>query len=207
MGTSRSGSTMRGLLLYCLVGCYFAIVSTNSLSDYPYHVDLDPNYKLYWNFNDTHITFETVVKTAGYVAFGISGNGNMYPADVVIGWVKDGTPHFMDAHNVAKSPPLKDAQQDWHLISASETSGTTTLKFIRKLQTCDDDDMPILDGTTRVIFSYHPDDPVNEQSLPYHGYNRRGGKSLLLLDPPASESKLKPQPSSILTFDIVNNNF
>ena len=52
-------------------------------------------YKLFWKFNDTHITFEVHVKTTGYVGFGISDNGGMYPGDVVVGWVgTNGSVHF-----------------------------------------------------------------------------------------------------------------
>ena len=55
----------------------------------------DGKYKLFWKFNDTHITFETHVKATGYVGFGISDNGGMFPGDVVIGWVgKNGSVHF-----------------------------------------------------------------------------------------------------------------
>lgn len=52
------------------------------------------NYHVFWKFNKTHITFEVHVKTRGYVGFGISPNGKMYPSDVVVGWVKDGVPHL-----------------------------------------------------------------------------------------------------------------
>ena len=57
-------------------------------------LDKDGKYILFWNFNDTHVTFEVHVKTRGYVGFGISGNGDMFPGDVVVGWVKNGVTHF-----------------------------------------------------------------------------------------------------------------
>lgn len=41
----------------------------------------------------------------------------------------------------------------------------------------------------RLIYSYHPDDPVSETSLMYHGAERRGTKSISLLSsslPPPS---------------------
>jgi hypothetical protein len=60
--------------------------STNDVHEGPYTESL--------SFNATHITFELHVKTRGYVGFGISPNGKMYPSDVVIGWVKDGVTHF-----------------------------------------------------------------------------------------------------------------
>lgn len=62
-------------------------------------LDTNKDYKLYWKTNKTHITFETIVKTRGYIGFGISTNGKMFPADVIVGWVADdGTPHL----NVSK---------------------------------------------------------------------------------------------------------
>ena len=57
-------------------------------------LDPDGKYTVYWANNETHIAFDVHVQTKGYVAFGISTNGKMFPADVVIGWVKDGTPYF-----------------------------------------------------------------------------------------------------------------
>lgn len=54
------------------------------------HLDVDGRFHLYWKSNATHITFEAHVKTRGYVVFGLSPNGDMYPADIVTGWVKHG---------------------------------------------------------------------------------------------------------------------
>ena len=34
------------------------------------------------------------MQTWGWIGFGISPNGKMYPADVVVGWVRDGIAHF-----------------------------------------------------------------------------------------------------------------
>lgn len=63
---------------------------------YQFQSVLDPQgkYLLFWNVNQTHITFEIHVETTGYVGFGLSPNGNMFPADVIIGGVKDGVPYF-----------------------------------------------------------------------------------------------------------------
>ena len=57
-------------------------------------LDNEGKYKLFWNFNDTRITFEVHVETRCYVGFGISPNGKMISSDVVIGWVKNGVTHF-----------------------------------------------------------------------------------------------------------------
>lgn len=64
---------------------------------YGHQFQLDENghFLLFWKVSDGNITFETHVMTRGYIGFGISLNGNMYPSDVIVGWVKsDGTVHF-----------------------------------------------------------------------------------------------------------------
>ena len=64
--------------------------------NYPYSLQLDSegNVQLYWSYNDTHITFELHSRASGYIGFGISPNGKMYPADMVIGWVKENKVFF-----------------------------------------------------------------------------------------------------------------
>ena len=39
--------------------------------------------------------------------------------------------------------PEVDKSQDWFLIHAREENHKTILKFVRKLDTCDEDDLPI----------------------------------------------------------------
>ena len=85
------------LTALCFVAIEGADVSGIATSEhYNYSAVLDPkgNYFLFWNHNGTHVTFEVHVKTKGYVGFGLSLNGNMYPADVVVGWVKNGVTYF-----------------------------------------------------------------------------------------------------------------
>lgn len=170
--------------------------------DFQESLDADDKYVLFWNVNKTHIIFEVHVETKGYIGFGMSPNGKMYPADVVVGWVKDGVPHFKDRHTVSHSQPIVDASQDWHLLYAREDHCRTVLKMVRKLDTCDDKDFKITDDTVKIIYSYHPHDPLSEDSIPYHGAHR-GIRSLLLL------SKLSPPPleSDAITIDWRNENY
>ena len=65
-------------------------------SDLTHSLQLDEEgkYTLFWDFNTTHIAFEVQVQTLGWIGFGISPNGKMYPADVVIGWVREGVVQF-----------------------------------------------------------------------------------------------------------------
>lgn len=170
--------------LLCMASLGFALEGVVPTEHYDDSLTLDTegNYFMFWNHNITHVTFEVWVKTKGYVGFGLSPNGNMFPADVVVGWVKDGRVHFKDLHTTGHFAPLVDKSQDWILLHGEENDYGTVFKFVRKLDTCDPNDIQINDGTQRVIYSYHHDDPADEDSLMYHGGDRRGTKSVNLLN-------------------------
>ncbi|KAH9500342.1 DBH-like monooxygenase protein 1 [Bulinus truncatus] len=172
-----------------------------------YHEHLSDVYDLFWNFNKTHIMFKTYVKTNGYIGFGISPNGAMAHSDVVIGWVKDGKSYFADRHAEGHFKPAVDASQDWFLVNASEVGEYTTLVFLRKLDTCDPEDRPLTNDTLRVIFSYNPNDPADNDTILYHGHDNHGTKSIILLNPPTSEQGSLPLPSDVLTVDFLNENY
>ena len=50
---------------------------------------------------------------------------------------------MQDRHAKRNGYPSVDKSQDVHLISGSESDGITTIKFTRKHNTCDDEDMVI----------------------------------------------------------------
>ncbi|KAL3871758.1 hypothetical protein ACJMK2_039736 [Sinanodonta woodiana] len=196
------------LLFVTVTSGQIRITNTENFN-YSAQMDNNGNYLLFWKFNDTHITFEVHVKTYGYVGFGLSDNGNMYPADVVVGWVKNGIAHLKDYHTTMHAAPVVDKQQDWFLIRGEETDFGTVLEFVRKLDTCDKaEDKKIDDGTIRLIYSYHPSDPASE-SLMYHGPEHRGTKSLSLLSvsSAASLSRYSADHGNIQMYDFLNGNF
>ncbi|KAK3593666.1 hypothetical protein CHS0354_013562 [Potamilus streckersoni] len=58
-------------------------------------LDQGGNVVISWGFSSpVEIVFEIKAKAKGWVGFGISKTGLMRPADVVIGWVKDGLIFF-----------------------------------------------------------------------------------------------------------------
>ena len=59
--------------------------------------------------------------------------------------------------------------------------------------------------TTRLIYSYHDLDPVDEAHLLYHGpVNHRGGKSVSLLTPSHAPAALKHENVKIMDFRMRN---
>ncbi|KAL3870224.1 hypothetical protein ACJMK2_038301 [Sinanodonta woodiana] len=153
-------SVLSYLVFYTILVYVIAQMPT---ADFPYVRTLDKNGKfvLYWNFNDTHITFEVQVRTFGYVGLGISRDGSMYPADVVLGWVNNDLAYFGE-------------------------------------------------NTTRIIYSFHDQDPDTEKfQLLWHGKENRGSVNLHLTqisvlpyDPTSTQWS-----STAWTLDFINNNF
>ena len=67
--------------------------------DFAYYsfIDSDDEYALYWNlFNESHLEIGLEVRTSGWIGFGLSANGQMPNADIVIGWIDpdDGEVHL-----------------------------------------------------------------------------------------------------------------
>jgi len=168
-------------------------------------LDEDQKVKLYWNISTANreIFFTVEAQTTGWVGFGISsGQGKMAGADIVIGWVKDGKPYFKDRHADGHMTPQIDSQQNYELISLLESDGKTTMKFKRKFETCDPEDNAVQEGTTKLIYAFHPDDPSSEDNIPAHDFKSRGARSVLLLNTIDDIPKL---PDDTKTFNFTAN--
>ncbi|CAG7709951.1 unnamed protein product [Allacma fusca] len=81
----------------------------------------------------------------------------------------------MDYHAKGKQTPDVDASQDWTLLSASENSTHTTLKVTRVFNTCDDNDVPVSNDTTKFIWAIGATDDIVQ-------HRKRGAASVNILD-------------------------
>ena len=65
-------------------------------------------------------------------------------------------------------------------------------------------DMTLGSDTVRLVWSFHPEDPVSLHVLPYHGHQRRGVRSVYLQEMP--HEKIDPEKKSsqgqVLTWDL-----
>jgi hypothetical protein len=104
--------------------------------------------------------------------------------DIAIGWVDSTGKGFLkDTHvDSSKTKPLLDKQQDLTLIDSKELNGYTILKFKRKLNTCDKDDMEIKIETNYMIFAWNDEDPLtgNDDWKKHVGSNKRSKVDYLL---------------------------
>ncbi|XP_019849476.1 PREDICTED: DBH-like monooxygenase protein 1 homolog [Amphimedon queenslandica] len=157
----------------------------NLEEEYTFHRELDPSgrFVLYWRFNlsTETIHFAVDVETEGWVGFGISPTGRMPGSDVVMGWIDDrtGEPHFNDRYAATRGLPSIDAEQNWFLTHSRQTNGHTILEFYRNFSSCDEHDLDIASGTTRVLWSWHQNDPNNNRDFQRHSV--MGSTSLSLL--------------------------
>jgi len=144
---------------------------------------INENYHLHWTYDDEIIYVEMSANTLGWVGFGISPNGGMKGADMVIGWVDStGEVFVLDTHGEGNFAPIVDDHSDVIKVSGSEKDGWTFVTFKRKLFTCDSQDIPITENTLKVVWAYGTEDPVDKKitNALYHGPSRRGSKSLII---------------------------
>ena len=146
---------------YIVAICIFLIQSSLSFStdwsdefDYETYLDEDNLFKLYWtNLDDDMIEFGIEASATGWIALGISPNGQMPASDIAIGWIDDdGNAYLQDRYTEGRTTPLYDAQQNLTLIEGEEADGMTRLRFIRPKYTCDDQDLSLSQGTSRYTF-------------------------------------------------------
>ncbi|ODM96226.1 DBH-like monooxygenase protein 1 [Orchesella cincta] len=155
------------------------------MDDNPYRrseiLDSKGKYRLDWltDWNTKRVTFNVTVQTKGYVGFGLSNNGKMTGADIVIGGVKpNGKTYFSDRHAIANQLPVLDSTQDWNLNWAWESETHTFLSFSRAFDTCDPEDYALTEDTVTLIWSYGEKDT----DIGYH-YRNRGIFKVYLLEP------------------------
>ena len=70
-------------------------------------------YAFNWNYTDRAIIGELKVQTNGWILFGLTDNGEMNGADVIVAWINeqddDGHIHFTDRH-IIKTDVLIDSR-------------------------------------------------------------------------------------------------
>uniref|UniRef100_A0A6A7G1R7 MOXD1 homolog 2-like n=2 Tax=Hirondellea gigas TaxID=1518452 RepID=A0A6A7G1R7_9CRUS len=198
---SCSSPSLNSILMCSLVWSCFLTPSTEASSfppskfssdsygiwDRSLTLDDDGRFIVEWTASDTDVQFRLTAQTRGYIGFGLSSHSRMHGADIVVGWVHSGKAYLQDRHGIGNLEPAVDRFQDWTIVSGYENDTHTVLHVSRPLNTCDpDNDHIISNDTSRMLWAYHPDDPVDPDSprprLHYHGDSRRGAKTVFLLD-------------------------
>ena len=114
----------------------------------------------------------------------------MHGADLVLAWfdpADNSKPLLIDAHAHGRTPDKDHDSQDYTLLGLSQNDGKMSLRFKRRIDTCDGEDFLITRDTASVIYAIgelEGKENIDENVVlsTYHGVNR-GVKSLRLLDP------------------------
>ncbi|CAL4168359.1 unnamed protein product, partial [Meganyctiphanes norvegica] len=146
--------------------------------------------RMLWTPDEDDITIEIQAATPGWVGLGFSPSGGMGGADIALGWVdNNGQVNFQDRFAMGNQQPKIDGSQDIELLGGYQNDSHTVLRFSRRWTTCDEDnDVKLGADTVRVIWAYNDEDPVDEDSVPYHSH--RGTKSLYLKEPQLGQATL-----------------
>ncbi|PFX11570.1 DBH-like monooxygenase protein 1, partial [Stylophora pistillata] len=104
--------------------------------------------------------FIVEVRAMGWIASGVATKApnSMKGYDVAIGKVEGGVGTLEDFITEGRLSPKRDNnQQDWKLTYSGENNGITKLKFYRKLNTNDDNDVVIQQGMPiYIVWAYSP---------------------------------------------------
>jgi len=118
---------------------------------------------LYWTLDQENIYIALRSPGKGWLAIGLNPEGPaMQGADILVGYVQDGILYMRD--DFAESPtghsPDKDlgGQENISESAGSESEQGTVIEFVRKLDTQDDFDKPIIGGTMTVQLAYSETD-------------------------------------------------
>jgi len=202
-------SKLKLAVLICLLVCD----RLNAIDSNTYFVNsatlMAPDqYLLYWNYTNTDITFKAVVKSSGWVGFGLSPNGGMAYSDLIVAYLnQDLSNNFSNRYvgSVSSLPKINPIQY-WSMLYYSQMNGYTTVIFTRKLTLCNTaNSINIVSGTQFVIFAWGNSfsNVNNYKDIAYHSPTNRSSSSLSLIN--TLNKNIQLNMSEIETFDFILN--
>jgi len=204
---------MRSLLLISLVvlKCVYSFTEDWSTEfTYSAYLDEDESFRLYWTNLDGEglIEFGMEVEATGWISIGISPRGQMPNSDIAIGWVDDdGEAYVQDRYTTSRTAPLYDAHQNVTLISGEESDGWTRIRFTRPKFACNDEDVALSQGTTRLIWAFHADsDPEEECFDSLSGIEPHSSKGSQSLNLDSGTSVSVELEDDVQTIDVTMSN-
>ncbi|KAL9982002.1 hypothetical protein ACROYT_G010781 [Oculina patagonica] len=169
----------------------------------------------YFDTKNDKIVIRLRVKTTGWVGFGFAENApnNMQNYDVIVGGFDNGQGYLNDYYTQGRTQPQPDANQDYTLISASESGGYTELMFERPLDTGDSKDYKFVTGNQfHVIWAYGGNDITSSTNFVQHSQSTRGWSDKMTvpnilqvtLTPSINPTPSSPPPMAMTTANIPN---
>jgi len=131
------------------------------------------DFRLEWEFDEDNVTFTASAPTTGWIAIGFDPSAAMKDANIIIGYVEDGSlyisDHWGDGHTSHKADTELGGTDDVTAIEGSEEDGATVMSFSIPLESADSFDKVLADGMEiKVIIAYGPDGADNFSG--YHAW-------------------------------------
>lgn len=124
------------------------------------------NFVMEWSFEGDQLTVTMSAPTSGWIAVGFDPSAAMKDADLILGYVEDGTVYLRDdwgdGHISHKPDTDLGGTDNAEPVSGEETLEGTTITFSIPLDSGDSYDSVLAEGTThKVIMAYGPDGADN----------------------------------------------
>lgn len=123
----------------------------------------DLSYHLQWQVEGDTLNLQIAAPTTGWIAVGFEPTKKMKDANILIGYVSNGTASLRDDFGVAQVSHGPDTENggstDFSNLEGDEVDGVTVLSFSIPLDSGDDYDKKLTPGSKiKVIMAYGPND-------------------------------------------------
>jgi hypothetical protein len=137
----------------------------------------DPNLgaAVHWSIEGDSIFLAVAARATGWLGFGLSENGGMKGADVILFTAKN-PDELVDSYILEERSPITDDFQNWSLLDSHTEGGFLIFEATRLLDTGDPQDRVIMNDalmtipSSRIIAAWGDTPAVG-----YHGNNRARG--------------------------------
>jgi hypothetical protein len=141
----------------------------------PSNADPDLGAALHWSIEGDSVFLAVAARATGWVGFGLSENGGMQGADLVLFTAAE-PDKLSDSYVLEERVPVKDDCQNWTLLNSKSEGGFLIFEATRLLNTGDPQDRIIMNDAdfmitpSRIIAAWGDTPTVS-----YHGKNRARG--------------------------------
>jgi hypothetical protein len=124
------------------------------------------NFEVHWRSDDQYVYIGMKAKTNGWLSIAVQPGSRMKNADMIFGYIKDGELTIEDLFSTGDfgpHPPDTELGGTSDILESAgiEEGGFTTIEFKRKLDTSDQYDNTITEGTNKIIWAYGSSDNLS----------------------------------------------
>jgi len=132
-----------------------------TLEGYSRATDENMGFDFQWKVEGEELHVQMAAVTTGWIALGFDPTKMMAGANIIIGYVSDGSVFLSDDYGSGqvKHSPDEELGGEEHLsrIDGEEENGATRIRFTIPLNSGDSYDKPLVPGNTyKVIYAYGP---------------------------------------------------